>query len=59
VWRNAERLLDAQTPSRYRSVAASIEANAAAWARLIATPAQRGYGPERDAYCGGHLQPLP
>lgn len=59
VWRNAERLLGADTPRGYRVVVATIEANAAAWARAIATPVQRGYGPRRDAYCATHLRPLP
>ena len=51
VWRNAERLVNAKTPEEHARVVASIEANAAAWARTIAGPQQPGYRAQRDAYC--------
>jgi Family of unknown function (DUF5995) len=55
VWRNAERLVNAETPEERRQVEDSIEANAAAWARTIATPGQPGYRAQRDAYCQAQL----
>jgi hypothetical protein len=56
VWRNAERLENAKTDSERQQVSASIEANAATWARMIATgQVQPGYGATRDAYCRAHL----
>jgi hypothetical protein len=52
VWRNAERLLAAKTAAERRQVVDSIEANAAAWAKSMATPqAPPGYRLQRDAYC--------
>ena len=52
VWRNAERLLDAKTPDERRQVTDSIEANAATWATMMATPQlPPGYRAQRDAYC--------
>jgi hypothetical protein len=51
VWRNAERLLTARTPGERALVVASIENNAATWARLIAAPQMPGYRAQRDAYC--------
>jgi len=51
VWRNAERLLAAKDAAARQRVADQIEANAAAWATLIATQAQPGYRATRDAYC--------
>jgi hypothetical protein len=57
VWRNAERLENAKTDAERRRVSDSIEANAAAWARMIsAGQLQPGYGATRDAYCRAHLQ---
>jgi hypothetical protein len=55
VWRNAERLVSAQTPEEYQRVVDSIETNAANWARMIATPQQPGYRAQRDAYCHSKL----
>ncbi len=55
VWRNAERLVNAKTPEEHARVAGSIEANAAAWARMIAGPQQPGYRAQRDAYCASRL----
>lgn len=51
VWRNAERLLRAQTPAERAAVARSIEDAAAAWARAMAAPQQPGYRARRAAYC--------
>jgi hypothetical protein len=51
VWRNAERLVNARSDAERKEIARQIEANAAAWARLIATPEQPGYRAQRDAYC--------
>ena len=54
VWRNAERLVRAQTPAQRALVAQSIEANAATWARSIEAAFPYG-GPftpaRRDALC--------
>ncbi len=55
VWRNAERLVNAQSAAERRQVAAQIESHAAAWARLIATPQVPGYNATRDAYCQKQL----
>jgi hypothetical protein len=55
VWRNAERLVNARTKAEYRDVVASIEANAANWARMIAAVPQPGYRAQRDAYCQATL----
>lgn len=51
VWRNAERLLNADTPEEYQQVASSIEQYAAANATAISALFPPGYGAERDAYC--------
>jgi hypothetical protein len=52
VWRNAERLVSAKTDAERRQVEASIETNAATWARMIATPqVPPGYRATRDSYC--------
>jgi uncharacterized protein DUF5995 len=51
VWRNAERLLTARTPAERALVEASIESNAATWARLITGAQIPGYRAQRDAYC--------
>ena len=51
VWRNAERLVNAETEEDYARVVESIETNAAQWARFMAAPQQPGYRVQRDAYC--------
>jgi hypothetical protein len=54
AWRNAVRLLNARSEADRARVVASIDANADAWAHLIAAPAQPGYRATRDAYCRAH-----
>lgn len=54
VWRNAEAILSARTPSDRAAVDQRIETNAATTARLLAAPRYPGYGPTRDAYCAAH-----
>ncbi len=56
VWRNAERLVNAEDAAVRREVARSIQANAAAWARQIAAFEVPGYRAERDAYCRARLE---
>lgn len=51
VWRNAERLLNANGKAEYNQVANSIEQYAAANATTIAALFPAGYGATRDAYC--------
>jgi Family of unknown function (DUF5995) len=51
VWRNAERLLNADGKQEQRQVAKSIEDQAALTAELIAAGSLPGYGATRDAYC--------
>ena len=51
VWRNAERLLNADGKREQRQVAKQIEAEAATTAQTIATGSLPGYGATRDAYC--------
>ena len=55
VWRNAERLLNAEDDAERRQVAEQIQANAANWARGIAAVEQHGYRATRDAYCRDKL----
>ncbi len=55
VWRNAERLVNAENEEERAEVAASIQQYAAGWAQQIAAPAMQGYGPTRDAYCKQQL----
>jgi hypothetical protein len=55
VWRNAERLVNAENAAERREVATQIEDHAAEWATLIAAPQQPGYRAERDAYCESQL----
>jgi len=55
VWRNAERLLNAQSDAEREQVAQQIEANAAAWAQMIATPQTSGDRERRAAYCQAQL----
>jgi hypothetical protein len=54
AWRNAERLTSARTPAERDSVAASITASAATWARSMAATQVPGYRSQRDAYCQSH-----
>ena len=51
VWRNAERLLNADGKQEQRQVAKSIEDQAALTASVIAAAGLPGYGATRDAYC--------
>ena len=51
VWRNAERLLTARSDAERSLVEATIEGNAATWARLMGAPQAPGYRAQRDAYC--------
>ena len=51
VWRNAERLLNAEGKQEQRQVAKKIEDDAAATAEVIAAGSLPGYGTTRDAYC--------
>ncbi len=51
VWRNAEKLLNAEGRRAKRQVARRIEQDAAATAKLIASGSLPGYGETRDAYC--------
>jgi hypothetical protein len=51
VWRNAERLVNAQSDEERAAVAADIQAYAAEWARGIAATPVPGYRATRDAYC--------
>jgi hypothetical protein len=55
VWRNAERLLNANDDAERRQVTEQIQANAANWARGIAAVEQSGYRETRDAYCRDKL----
>jgi hypothetical protein len=51
AWRNAERLLNAETPQQRREVAESIETNARIWAEFIAGPQMPGHRAVRDGFC--------
>jgi hypothetical protein len=51
AWRNAERLLNAQSPAERALVEQSIESNARQWAEQMAAPQQPGYRAQRDAHC--------
>jgi hypothetical protein len=55
VWRNAERLVNAESDAEWAEVASSIEAYAGDWAEQIASPQQPGYRAQRDAYCRQQL----
>lgn len=55
VWRNAERLVNANSDAEREQVAASIEAYAAGWAQGIAATQVSGYRTQRDAYCAQQL----
>jgi Family of unknown function (DUF5995) len=57
VWRNAERLLNAQTPQERAMVSQQIESNAATWARAMGSESTGpGYREYRDAYCRARLR---
>lgn len=51
VWRNAERLVAAETRAERRQVAEQIESYAESQANLMAATSAPGYGATRDAYC--------
>jgi Family of unknown function (DUF5995) len=55
VWRNAERLVNTDSPAERTQVARQIELNAALQAQLIALVPQPGYRATRDAYCEQQL----
>jgi hypothetical protein len=56
AWRNAEALLNAQTPQQRAAVSAAIEADTTATARKIAAaPNAPRYRRVRDAYCRTHF----
>jgi hypothetical protein len=55
VWRNAERLVNAEDRAERRRVADQIKAHAAEWARGIAAVEQSGYRARRDAHCADAL----
>jgi uncharacterized membrane-anchored protein YjiN (DUF445 family) len=60
VWRNAERLLAAETNEDRQQVATQIQQYAAGWAQMIANPIQvPGYRAQRDAYCQAAAQSQP
>lgn len=56
VWRNAERLANAETAEERRRVAGEIESQAADWARGISSYQQPGERARRDAYCEAQVQ---
>jgi Family of unknown function (DUF5995) len=55
VWRNAERLLNAENDAERKEVSDQIQSNAANWARGFAAVEQNGYRATRDAYCRDKL----
>jgi uncharacterized protein DUF5995 len=55
VWRNAERLANADSDSEWRQIAHEIHSQAADWARGIAGYQQPGERVRRDAYCRAQL----
>jgi hypothetical protein len=55
VWRNAERLVNAKSEEERRAVSDDIQANAADWARGMATFQTPGDRERRDAYCRERL----
>ena len=55
VWRNAERLTNAESNEERREVADSIEQNAHQWAEGIAALQTPGDRARRDAYCEAQL----
>jgi hypothetical protein len=56
VWRNAERLVNADGRAEREQVARQIQQNAASWARGLAAVEQDGYRATRDAYCRDKLR---
>lgn len=54
AWRNAERLLNADSPSERAHVVASIKANSRLWAQLISSIEVPGTRASRDAWCATH-----
>jgi hypothetical protein len=56
AWRNAERLLNAQSPGERAVVEQSIETNARQTAQEIAASEQPGYRAQRDAYCRARVR---
>jgi len=56
VWRNAERLVNAQDKAERERVARQIQQDAANWARGFAAVEQNGYRETRDAYCRDKLR---
>jgi hypothetical protein len=54
AWRNAELLMSARTPLARWLVGQEIDANANAWATLIASADIPGYRASRDAFCRAH-----
>ena len=56
VWRNAERLANAEDDAEREQVARQIQEHAAGWARGIAAMEQPGYRATRDAYCRDKLR---
>jgi hypothetical protein len=55
VWRNAERLVNADSAAERTQIAMQIEDLAALQAQLIALVSQPGYRATRDAYCEQQL----
>ncbi len=55
VWRNAEKLVNADSDAERAEIAARIQANAADWARGIAAAPFPGYRATRDEYCAQQL----
>jgi hypothetical protein len=55
VWRNAERLLKADSDEQIAAITHDIQSNAALWARGIALAQVPGYRSSRDAYCEEQL----
>ena len=54
AWRKAEALVAAGSKAERQLVQQQIEAESAAWARLITSGAQPGHRAVRDAYCAQH-----
>jgi hypothetical protein len=54
AWRKAEALVAADTDSERQLVQQQIEAESAAWARLITSGAEPGHREVRDAWCEQH-----
>jgi hypothetical protein len=55
VWRNAERLVNANSDAQRAAIAAEIQAYAAEWARAIAATPFPGARESRDAYCARQI----